>query len=128
MSTNKVALVTGSNKGIGFAVVRALCKEFPGDVYLSARDVDRGTAAVENLKTEGLNPFFHQLDISDPASVRHARDFFKEKYGGLDVLVNNAGIAFKVNDSTPFGIQAEVTLRTNFLDHQRFVQRVPPLS
>lgn len=115
MSTNKVALVTGSNKGIGFAVVRALCKEFPGDVYLSARDVDRGTAAVENLKTEGLNPFFHQLDITDPASVRHARDFFKEKYGGLDVLVNNAGIAFKVADSTPFGIQAEVTLRTNFL-------------
>ncbi|KAJ8352476.1 hypothetical protein SKAU_G00239520 [Synaphobranchus kaupii] len=41
MSTNKVALVTGSNKGIGFAVVRSLCKNFTGDVYLSARDVGR---------------------------------------------------------------------------------------
>ncbi|KAG9348793.1 hypothetical protein JZ751_029110 [Albula glossodonta] len=114
MSTHKVALVTGSNKGIGFAVVRALCKQFPGDVYLSARDVGRGTAAIESLKTEGLNPLFHQLDITDPASVRCARDFFKEKYGGLDVLINNAGIAFKMADTTAFGIQAEVTLKTNF--------------
>ncbi|XP_061090973.1 carbonyl reductase [NADPH] 1 isoform X1 [Conger conger] len=112
--SNKVALVTGSNKGIGFAVVHALCKNFAGDVFLSARDVGRGTAAVESLKTEGLNPLFHRLDINDPASVRCARDFFKEKYGGLDVLINNAAIAFKVADSTPFGIQAEVTLRTNF--------------
>ncbi|XP_061090974.1 carbonyl reductase [NADPH] 1 isoform X2 [Conger conger] len=93
--SNKVALVTGSNKGIGFAVVHALCKNFAGDVFLSARDVGRGTAAVESLKTEGLNPLFHRLDINDPASVRCARDFFKEKYGGLDVLINNAAIAFK---------------------------------
>ncbi|XP_036401233.1 carbonyl reductase [NADPH] 1 [Megalops cyprinoides] len=114
MSTPKVALVTGSNKGIGFAVVRALCLHFTGDVYLSARDVGRGTAAVESLRTEGLNPFFQQLDITDPVSVRAARDFFKDKYGGLDVLINNAGIAFKVADTTPFGIQAEVTLKTNF--------------
>ncbi|KAG7453983.1 hypothetical protein MATL_G00264200 [Megalops atlanticus] len=114
MSTPKVALVTGSNKGIGFAVVRALCQHFTGDVYLSARDVGRGTAAVGSLRTEGLNPFFQQLDITDPVSVRAAHDFFKDKYGGLDVLINNAGIAFKVADTTPFGIQAEVTLKTNF--------------
>lgn len=99
MSSPKVALVTGSNKGIGFAVVRSLCKQFTGDVYLSARDVDRGTAAIESLKAEGLNPLFRQLDITDPASVGCARDFFKEKYGGLDVLVNNVGIAFKSNQS-----------------------------
>ncbi|XP_048865350.1 carbonyl reductase [NADPH] 1 [Brienomyrus brachyistius] len=114
MSVPKVAFVTGSNKGIGLAVVRAMCKQFPGDVYLTARDVGRGTAAVESLKAEGLQPLFHQLDITDPASVRVARDFLKEKYGGLDVLINNAGIAFKMADTTPFGVQAEVTLRTNF--------------
>ncbi|KAL4657009.1 carbonyl reductase NADPH 1-like [Arapaima gigas] len=115
MSNPRVALVTGSNKGIGFAVVRALCKQFTGDVYLSARDVGRGTKAVESLKAEGLEPLFRHLDITDPESVRAARDFFKEKYGGLDVLINNAGIAFKMADKTPFGIQAEVTLKTNFL-------------
>lgn len=97
MATPKVALVTGSNKGIGLAVVRSLCKQFTGDVYLTSRDVGRGTAAVENLKTEGLKPLFHQLDITDPESVRVARDFFLEKYGGVDVLINNAAIAFKSN-------------------------------
>ncbi|RXN32140.1 carbonyl reductase [NADPH] 1-like protein [Labeo rohita] len=114
MSSSKVALVTGGNKGIGFAIVRAMCKEYAGDVYLTARDVGRGNAAVESLKKEGLTPLFHQLDITDPNSVRTARDFFKEKYGGLDVLINNAGIAFKVADTTPFDIQADVTLKTNF--------------
>lgn len=91
----KVALVTGSNKGIGFAIVRSLCKQFNGDVFLSSRDAGRGTAAVESLNSEGLKPLFQQLDINDPESVRAARDFFNEKYGGLDVLINNAGIAFK---------------------------------
>ncbi|XP_028837310.1 carbonyl reductase [NADPH] 1 [Denticeps clupeoides] len=114
MSACKVALVTGSNKGIGLAIVRALCKQFTGDVYVTARDVGRGTAAVESLKAEGLNPLFHPLDIGDPASVLAARDFFRDKYGGVDVLVNNAGIAFKMADTTPFEIQAEVTLKTNF--------------
>lgn len=97
MANPKVALVTGSNKGIGLAVVRALCKEFTGHVYLTSRDVGRGTAAVENLKAEGLKPSFHQLEITDSESVRAARDYFQEYYGGVDVLVNNAAIAFKSN-------------------------------
>ncbi|KAL1022325.1 hypothetical protein UPYG_G00025170 [Umbra pygmaea] len=110
----KVAVVTGSNKGIGFAIVRSLCKQYDGDVYLCSRDVDRGTEAVKILNSEGLKPLFHQLDINKSESVRLARDFFKEKYGGVDVLINNAGIAFKVADTTPFGTQAEETLKTNF--------------
>uniref|UniRef100_A0A673MK51 Carbonyl reductase 1 n=1 Tax=Sinocyclocheilus rhinocerous TaxID=307959 RepID=A0A673MK51_9TELE len=60
----KVALVTGGNKGIGFAIVRAMCKDFAGDVYLTARDVGRGTAAVDSLRKEGLTPLFHRLDIN----------------------------------------------------------------
>lgn len=96
MST-RVAVVTGSNKGIGLAIVRALCKQFSGDVYLTARDSERGKAAVTQLSEEGLKPLFHQLDINDLESIQTLRDFLKEKYGGLDVLVNNAGIAFKGN-------------------------------
>uniref|UniRef100_A0A3Q0SIH6 carbonyl reductase (NADPH) n=1 Tax=Amphilophus citrinellus TaxID=61819 RepID=A0A3Q0SIH6_AMPCI len=113
MST-RVAVITGSNKGIGLAIVRALCKQFEGDVFLTARDVGRGEAAVQALNAEGLKPMFHQLDIDDLNSIKTAADFFKEKYGGVDVLVNNAGIAFKMADTTPFGIQAEVTVKTNF--------------
>ncbi|XP_042357892.1 carbonyl reductase [NADPH] 1 [Plectropomus leopardus] len=113
MST-KVAIVTGSNKGIGLAIVRALCKSYQGDVYLTSRDVGRGEAAVKNLGEEGLKPLFHQLDINDVNSITAAAAFFKQKYGGVDVLVNNAGIAFKHADTTPFATQAEVTLKTNF--------------
>jgi carbonyl reductase 1 len=110
----KVAVVTGSNKGIGFAIVRGLCKQFKGDVYLTARDQTRGLQAVEQLKKEGLNPKFHQLDIEDKKSIETLKIFLKNTYGGLDVLVNNAAIAFKQDSDAPFAVQAETTIRINF--------------
>lgn len=55
----------------------------------------RGQEAVESLSSEGLKPMFHQLDINDMNSITAAAAYFKDKYGGVDVLVNNAGIAFK---------------------------------
>uniref|UniRef100_A0A4X1T0B1 Carbonyl reductase (NADPH) n=1 Tax=Sus scrofa TaxID=9823 RepID=A0A4X1T0B1_PIG len=91
-SHTRVALVTGSNKGIGLAIVRELCRQFSGDVVLTARDVVRGQAAVKQLEAEGLSPRFHQLDINDLQSIRVLRDFLCKEYGGLDVLVNNAAI------------------------------------
>lgn len=47
----QVAVVTGSNKGIGLAIVRGLCLQFKGDVYLTSRDEQRGKAAVEQLES-----------------------------------------------------------------------------
>ncbi|XP_045486597.1 carbonyl reductase [NADPH] 3-like [Pieris rapae] len=110
----KVAVVTGSNKGIGFAIVRGLCKRFDGDVFLTSRDINRGQNAVAELNKEGLRPKYHQLDITDPKSVEKFRDYLKENYGGLDILVNNAAIAFKVNAPEPIAIQAEQTLFVNY--------------
>ncbi|OCT93788.1 carbonyl reductase [NADPH] 1 [Xenopus laevis] len=115
MAGAKVAVVTGGNKGIGLAIVRALCKQFKGDVYLTARDPKLGVEAIRALKEkEGLSPLFHQLDINNLQSIRTLGSFLKEKYGGIDVLINNAGIAFKVADTTPIATQAEMTLKTNF--------------
>ena len=92
MSTSvRVAVVTGANKGIGLAIVRSLCKQFTGDVYLTARDKGRGQAAVALLNAEGLSPKFHQLDICSLESVDALKKLILEKYGGIDVLVNNAG-------------------------------------
>ncbi|XP_068424057.1 carbonyl reductase [NADPH] 1 [Clinocottus analis] len=127
MATTKVAVVTGSNKGIGLAIVRALCKQYKGDVYITARDVGRGEAAVASLVADGLKPKFHQLDINDPASITTAAAYFKEKYGGVDVLINNAGIAFKAADTTPFAVQAEVTLKTNFFATRDMLTHFLPL-
>ncbi|XP_005106266.1 carbonyl reductase [NADPH] 1 [Aplysia californica] len=112
--SRRVAVVTGSNKGVGFGIVRALCKKFDGDVILTARDEGRGKEAVDALKKEGLNPLFHQLDITEHSTVVTLRDFLKQNYQGLDVLVNNAGIAYKATATAPFPEQAEVTNKTNF--------------
>ena len=95
MSCTKVAVVTGSNKGIGFAIVRLLCKEFSGDVILTSRDERLGREAVLQLEGEGLKPGYCQLDITSTESIANLKTFLVQKYGGLDVLVNNAGIAFK---------------------------------
>ena len=122
-----VAIVTGSNKGIGFAIVRALCKKFQGDVYLTSRDEGRGQAAVETLRKEGLEPKFHVLDIGNEETIVKLRDFMKEKYGGIDVLVNNAGIAFKQDATEPFAVQAKVTLQTNYWDNKRACEILFPL-
>ncbi|XP_034836981.1 carbonyl reductase [NADPH] 1-like [Maniola hyperantus] len=112
--SSKVAIVTGSNKGIGFAIVRGLCKRFEGAVYLTSRDVKRGEQAVADLQKEGLNPKYHQLDITEAKSVEVFRDYLKEKYGGIDVLVNNAAIAFKGDATDPVAVQAEQTLFVNY--------------
>ena len=122
-----VAVVTGSNKGIGFGIVRALCKKFEGDVYLTSRDETRGREAVETLKKEGLDPKLHVLDISNEQTVETLRDFMKEKYGGIDVLVNNAGIAFKHDATEPFGHQARVTLATNYWANKRTCEILFPV-
>ncbi|KAM8814493.1 carbonyl reductase [NADPH] 3 [Rhynchonycteris naso] len=126
-SCSRVALVTGGNKGIGFAITRELCRQFSGDVMLTARDETRGRAAVQKLQAEGLSPRFHQLDIDDLQSIRALRDFLLKEYRGLNVLVNNAGIAFKIDDPTPFDVQAEITLKTNFFATRNVCTELLPI-
>ena len=95
MASRRVAVVTGSNKGIGLAIVRSLCKKFDGDVVLTSRDEGRGNEAVAELKEkEGLNPVYHQLDITSRDSIEGLVTFIRHKYGGLDILINNAAIGY----------------------------------
>ena len=67
---------------------------------MPARNEERGRAAVADLEKEGLQPKFHQLDITDHASIVKLRDHLQNTYQGLDVLVNNAAIAYQFNVST----------------------------
>ena len=110
----KVAIVTGGNKGIGFGVVKGLAKVFDGDVFLTARNVERGMAAVKLLEQENIIVKFHQLDIDDPKSNAAIAAFMKEEYGGIDILVNNAGIAFKNDATESIYHQAKETIATNY--------------
>jgi len=110
----KVAVVSGSNKGIGLAIVEGLLKSFEGVVYLTARDVVRGQEAVKFLNEKGLKPNFHQLDISDKSSIEAMRDHVVRAHGGIDILVNNAGIAFKNAATEPMHVQAKQTIAVNY--------------
>jgi len=110
----KVAIVTGSNKGIGLSIVRSLCKQFDGDVFLTSRNNERGHAAVKLLEGEGLKPKYHQLDIENSESVDKLFDFMMKEYGGVDVLVNNAGIMLMDSDKRPFNDKVDATMNINF--------------
>lgn len=79
-------LITGANKGLGFAAARRLIAA-GHDVWAAARDADRGRAAAEELGAR-----FVQLDVTDDASVAAAAERVAAESGALDVLVNNAGV------------------------------------
>ncbi|KAL8606239.1 hypothetical protein ACOMHN_012871 [Nucella lapillus] len=93
----------------------------------SARSEERGQEAIKALEAEGLRPKFHQLDIDDAASIDRLGAFLADQYGGLDLLVNNAGIAYKVSSTAPFPKQAEVTVATNFWGTLNVCDRLFPL-
>lgn len=91
MAPNKVALVSGANKGIGKEIARGLAKQ-GFTVLLGARKQELGEAAAAELAKDG-QVHFQQLNVTDVQSVTAAAAAIKKKYGCLDVLVNNAGIA-----------------------------------
>ncbi|KAK3144152.1 hypothetical protein QOZ80_4AG0309390 [Eleusine coracana subsp. coracana] len=100
----RIAVVTGGNKGIGLEV----CKQLGYNglkVILTARDEERGSAAVEMLHESGLPTVqFHRLDVSDPSSAARLAEFIKEKFGRLDILINNAGVigaTAEIDTTTP---------------------------
>ena len=93
----KSALITGANKGIGFETAKQLLQK-GFHVYLGSRDLKNGHEAVEKLKSQGLaNADAVQMDVTDPQSVKAAREQIGRKISVLDVLINNAGI----NGGTP---------------------------
>lgn len=90
-------MVTGANKGIGFAICRELASKGTA-VVLTARDETRGLEAVEKLERSepGLSRSvtFHKLDVTDPASIAALREFVKSRFGRLDILVSPAPFSF----------------------------------
>lgn len=98
MTKSKIALVTGANRGIGREVARRLA-ELEMTVLIGARNRDRGEAALAALRTSARDVQLVILDVADEQSVRRAACAVSERFGKLDVLVNNAGIC--VGPDTP---------------------------
>ncbi|TDC72045.1 SDR family oxidoreductase [Actinomadura sp. GC306] len=92
MSAERIALITGANKGIGFEIARQLGEQGAA-VLVGARDEVRGKAAAGSLADRGITAVPLLIDVTDPVSATEAAAWIERRHGRLDVLVNNAGIA-----------------------------------
>jgi len=92
MHPNKVAFITGANKGLGFEIARQLGQKGV-TVVLGAREEAKAGEAAGKLRAEGLDAHAVKIDVTSEADVAALPSFFESKFGRLDVLVNNAGVA-----------------------------------
>jgi NAD(P)-dependent dehydrogenase (short-subunit alcohol dehydrogenase family) len=88
----KVAFITGGNRGIGFQTALEL-KDAGVKVVIGSRDQSQGEEALARLRAAGADAEMLRFDITRPADYQAAYDYFNTKYGRLDILINNAGIA-----------------------------------
>lgn len=113
MSTKKVALISGANKGIGFETARQLGKQGI-TVLVGARDLSKGEAAAAQLKQEGINAQAIQFDVVNPADVQAAVGKVEKEFGKLDILINNAGIMLEEIGGNNSSTVSEEILRKTF--------------
>lgn len=90
----KLALVTGSSRGIGFALAKALASA-GARVILNGRNPDRLSAAAQRLAAEGCDVLPMSFDVTDQAVVAEAIDRIERDVGAIDILVNNAGHQYR---------------------------------
>jgi len=124
--SKRIALITGANKSIGLAAVRAFARQGMV-VYLGSRDEAAGQAAANAAKADGdIRPIW--LDVTKWDSLEAAIARINKEQGKLDVLVNNAGIA--PDDAGPAEAdinQARQVMETNTLGPARLIQLALPL-
>jgi NAD(P)-dependent dehydrogenase (short-subunit alcohol dehydrogenase family) len=124
----RIVLVTGANKGIGFAIAKGLAEK-GCKVILTARDEVKGSQATSKLKAKGSDAVFCPLDVTNGKSAAKAAAFVEKKFGKLDVLVNNAGILLDevlTIESIPMDT-AYKTMETNFFGALRVCKAFLPL-
>ncbi|MGD0629430.1 MAG: SDR family oxidoreductase [Terracidiphilus sp.] len=88
----KIAFITGGNRGLGFQTAIEL-KDAGVKVVIGSRDLAQGEQAVAKLRAAGVDADVLQFDITKASDAQAAYDYFNSHYGRLDILVNNAGIA-----------------------------------
>jgi len=125
----KIALVTGANKGIGLETVRQLAQQNI-TVLLGARDLARGEVAARELARAGLDVRVLEIDVTKSDSIRQAVAQVERDFGRLDILINNAGVLLhdedkKISDQ-PLDVWRK-TFETNFFGLIATTQAFLPL-
>jgi len=130
-SLDRVAVVTGANKGIGYFVALQLgLSGLFEHVLLGCRDVSRASEAVRSIQAQlpsSVTVTSFPLTIGDEKSHASFASQMEKEFGKVDVLINNAGFAFKGADPTSFEKQTKPTLDINYRGTADFTQRMLPL-
>jgi len=125
----RIALVTGANRGIGFEVCRQLAQVGLA-VILTSRNETEGKQAAAELAQEGLPVHYYPLDVNEPTSIEQLGTYLHADVGRVDVLVNNAGVF--LDEPTDQALTARVetferTFLTNVFGPLRLAQTLIPL-
>jgi len=121
----QLAVVTGGNKGIGKEIARQLCKNGGCQTIIACRNLESAADAVKELQQEGCDVSIVELDISSSTSIASFVESLRD-FPPVDILVNNAAIAFKDSDPTPFSQQSKPTLKTNFFGTVELTRAIWP--
>jgi 3-oxoacyl-[acyl-carrier protein] reductase len=117
-AANKVAIVTGASRGIGAAIARRLAKDGFTVVVNYAGSAAAAEDLVQQIEQTGGHAITAQADVSDAAAVARMFDTVEAAYGGIDVLVNNAGImklaTLAESDDAMFDRQIAINLKGTF--------------
>jgi NAD(P)-dependent dehydrogenase (short-subunit alcohol dehydrogenase family) len=126
MST--VTLISGANQGIGLATATRLAKDYGHHVIVGSRDANAGAKVAASLQAEGHAASSVQLDLSSESSIVAAAKTIEEKFGRLDVLINNAGILIdgKIPDQSPRDLFMQ-TFTTNVIGTACLTEALLPL-
>ena len=114
--TGRVAIITGSNTGIGFGAAAVLAAKGAHTV-LAVRNLDKGNDAVARIKSASPNATvtLQQLDLTSLENIRKAADNLRTDFPRIDLLINNAGVMYTDKASTKDGY--ELQFGTNHLGH-----------
>jgi 3-oxoacyl-[acyl-carrier protein] reductase len=124
----KVALVTGSSRGIGAATAKRLARDGYAVTVNCEKNRDLAAAVVRDIEAAGGRAIWVQADVSDPAAVRRLFDETERAFGGVDVVISNAGIMrlapFSAMSDADFNRMLDVNQKGSFLVLREAARRV----
>lgn len=125
----RIAVVTGANRGIGFEICRQLARRGL-TVILTSRSAAKGRAAIKALGDERIEVHYHLLDVTSPVSIKALAAHVGARYGRLDVLINNAGVMLDPRGSRVLDAKPKTfrdTFEANLLGPLQLAQAIVPL-